>query len=202
MKFKINRDQFAHKPLPDSSPRKIEFPTNRREFLKAASLAAGATLVGTPSGLLAATEGSSPAAREGISVGIITEPNGAHLKWYLSALARSQGVRRVAIADASGENFAEAAKVLGPKFGNVATFRDYRKMLETMRPELALVTLEPVNSPQPIEVALESSCHVLTEKPACVRLEDFERIARVAADQKRHLMLALCNRNSPIARKA
>ena len=167
---------------------------DRRDFLKAASLAAGATLVQSQSELLAAGEG--------ISVGIMTEPNGAHLNWYLSSLARCEGVRRVAIADASGENFAAAAQSLGSRFGNVGTFRDHRRMIETVRPELALVTLEPVNSPKPIELALESNCHVLTEKPACVRLEDFERIAKTASGKHRHLMLALCNRNSPIARKA
>src|SRR5439155_23121506 len=59
-----------------------------------------------------------------------------------------------------------------------------------------------VNSPVPIQAALESNCHILTEKPGCVRLEDFERLAKTATARKRHLMLALCNRNSPVARKA
>jgi predicted dehydrogenase len=142
------------------------------------------------------------AAGPSIRVGIVTEPDAAHLKWYLTSLARSEGVESVALADASGRSFESAPKLLGPRLGKPATFRDYREMLAKVRPQLALVTLEPRNSPPPIEAALAAGCHVLSEKPACIRLEDFERLARLAAERKRQLMLALCNRNSPTARKA
>jgi predicted dehydrogenase len=59
---------------------------------------------------------------------------------------------------------------------------------------LALVTLEAVQAPPVIRAALEANCHVLAEKPSCVRAEDFEPLARLADMKHRHLMLALANR--------
>jgi predicted dehydrogenase len=163
----------------------------RREFLESAALLAGATLLPRVG-----------AAAPGVRVGIITEPYGAHLQWYMTSLERSPGVAAVAIADASGGSFAGATKVLSSRFPKIETFRDYRQLLSQFRPELALITLEPHNSPGPIDAALDSGCHVLSEKPGCVRLEDFEKLAAKASQKDRHLMLALCNRKSPTALQA
>ena len=38
---------------------------------------------------------------------------------------------------------------------------------------MVLVTMEGVASPPVIDAALEAGCHVLAEKPACIRAEDF-----------------------------
>ena len=59
---------------------------------------------------------------------------------------------------------------------------------------MALVTMEAVQSPPVIRAALEANCHVLAEKPSCVRAEDFEPLARLADMKHRHLTLALANR--------
>ncbi len=141
-------------------------------------------------------------AEKGIRVGIITEHRGAHLGPYFGSLARCTGVEKVAIADPSGESFSRAKELMGKRFPEIATFADYRTMLDKFDPEMVLVSLEPHHSPEPIETALARGSHVLSEKPACVRLEDFERMAALAKSKDRRLMLVLANRNSPLVQKA
>ena len=51
-------------------------------------------------------------------------------------------------------------------------------MYKEFRPTLALVSLEPRLSPPAIDAALEANCHVLSEKPGCVRVEDFAPLVR------------------------
>ena len=139
---------------------------------------------------------------KGIRVGIITEHRGAHLGPYFASLARCTGIENVAIADPSGESFPKAKELMGKRFPGIATFADYRNMLDKFDPEMVLVSLEPHHSPEPIETALANGSHVLSEKPACVRLEDFERMTALARSKDRRLMLVLANRNSPLVQKA
>ena len=58
------------------------------------------------------------------------------------------------------------------------------------------------HAPEPILAALESGCHVVAEKPACVRASDFERAVRLAESKQRNLMLAFANRRLPPSLKA
>jgi predicted dehydrogenase len=142
------------------------------------------------------------AATGDIRVGIITEPRGPHLSIYLKAFATTRGIERVAIADASSTTFKDAKTALGSRGATLETFTDYRKMLAEFRPQLALVTLAADHAPEPILAALESGCHVVAEKPACVRASDFERAVRLAESKQRNLMLAFANRRLPPALKA
>ena len=139
---------------------------------------------------------------ESIRVGVITEPTGAHLELYFSALAQSQGVEQVAVADSSGQTFEKAKQILGKRFQSVRTFRNNQEMLREINPHMALVTLEAHHSPEPIKMALEQGCHVLAEKPACVNIQDFQQLVEIAESGKRHLMLALANRIAPPVKKA
>src|SRR5439155_16004098 len=43
----------------------------------------------------------------------------------------------------------------------------------------------------------DAGCHVLSEKPGCVRVEDFEKLIGKAKDRGLHLVLALANRSDP-----
>jgi predicted dehydrogenase len=81
---------------------------------------------------------------------------------------------------------------LGVKLGG--TYRDAATMLRETRPALALVTLEAALSPPAIGAALEAGCHVLTEKPACLRPEDFAALVRKGQTKHLQIMLALANR--------
>ena len=131
-----------------------------------------------------------------IRLGIITEKNGPHLDIYLKSVAVSEGVAQVAIADESGAEFERAKRVLTKYDGEVATFRGAAKMVSEFKPHLALVALPAHTSPTAIRVALEGGCHVLSEKPGCVKAEQFAELVELARAKKRDLMLSLPSRVS------
>ncbi len=135
-----------------------------------------------------------------ISVAILTHAAGPHLDAYLAGLAASSEVGEVSIADPSGATFAAAQKTLGPKLK--ATGKDVVAVLREAKPKLALVTMEAVLAPPAIDAALDQGCHVLAEKPACVRASDFEPLVRKAEGKHLHLMLAFANRLKAEAREA
>jgi UDP-N-acetyl-2-amino-2-deoxyglucuronate dehydrogenase len=136
-----------------------------------------------------------------IVVGLITEPTAHHRTGYLDVLAKIVGVRSVAVVDPTGETLADAKRRLGDRFhGN--GFTDAQQMLAAVRPQLTVVTTEGQNAPAAVIAALNAGSHVLTEKPSCTKLEQFEQIARVADKQKRHVMLAMATRSSSATKKA
>lgn len=135
-----------------------------------------------------------------IRVGVLTQGDGAHLAEYFGALAQTPEVERVAVADSSGQSAKLARDLLGDKLAG--SFDDHGKLLRDFRPELALVTMEPLLSPPAIDTALDAVCHVLSEKPACIAARDFEPLVRKAQSKHLHLMLALCNRVHAPVREA
>jgi predicted dehydrogenase len=134
------------------------------------------------------------------TVGVLTGAQGAHLELYLAALAKIDEVEAVTLADPSGESQARADKALGPKLK--ATYKDPADLLRQAPPHLALVTLEADLAPPVIDAALEAGCHVLSEKPGCVKADDFEKLVDKAQRKHRHLMLALANRVHAPVREA
>ena len=128
----------------------------------------------------------------GITVAVLTNAAGAHLGAYLAGLAVTEEVEAVVVADPSGESEASATKTLGSKLKGFG--RDHVKILTEHKPAMALVTMEAVQSPPVIQAALEANCHVLAEKPSCLRAEDFEPLVRLADMKHRNLSLALANR--------
>ena len=128
----------------------------------------------------------------GITVAVLTDVGGAHLEAYLAGLAVTEEVAAVVVADPSGASEASAKKLLGAKLKSFE--RDHAKALADHQPSFALVTVEAVKGPPLIRAALEANCHVLAEKPSCVRGEDFEPLARLAEMKHRNLALALANR--------
>jgi predicted dehydrogenase len=136
----------------------------------------------------------------GVQTIVMTQANGPHLEAYLSALAASSEVDGVCVADAAGVSFGAAQKILGAKLTGTGT--DAAALIRVHKPRFALVTMEAVLAPPAIEVALENGCHVLCEKPACVRVADFERLLHLADARHLHLMLAFANRIRPEALEA
>ncbi len=128
-----------------------------------------------------------------IRVGLIVTPEGAHKDNYYESLAKADEVDSVAVADPTGGTFERVRQVLGAKL-NAGTFKDVRAMLQQAAPQMALVSLPPLDSPAAIHAALDAGCHILSEKPACVRAEDFEPLVKKAEEKHRFLMLALANR--------
>lgn len=127
-----------------------------------------------------------------ITVGLIMNPEGAHLPDYFAALAKTDEVAAVALADSSGQLEDMAHKALGEKLHG--TYRDAATMLRKMQPALALITLEAALAPPAIDTALDFGCHVLAEKPACLGADDFAMLVRKAQAKHLQIMLALANR--------
>ncbi|MBM3775041.1 MAG: Gfo/Idh/MocA family oxidoreductase [Acidobacteria bacterium] len=135
-----------------------------------------------------------------IQVAVLTHAGGAHLSSYFPALAGTEEVESVVLSDPGGENVPAARKALGQKLAGV--YEDPAGLLRKEQPAMALVTMEAALAPPAIHAALDAGCHVMAEKPACVRLEDFEPLKRKAERSNRHLMLALANRLDPAMREA
>ena len=133
---------------------------------------------------------------------VLTHAGGAHLSAYFSALAESKDCDEVVIADPDNHATDEATKLLGDKL--TRSYPTYAELLEKESPKLCRVTMEARLAPQVIEAALESGSHVFAEKPGCVTLQQFEKLATLAESKHLHLMLAFANRANPeslIARK-
>lgn len=135
-----------------------------------------------------------------IKVGVLTGATGAHLSAYFPALASIEEAEAVAIADPDGKNVELAKKALGDKLKEV--FKDHGELLKKFQPQMALVSLDGVQSPPAIDLALDAGCHVFAEKPGCVKAEDFAKLVTKAQQKHRHLMLALANRLHAPVREA
>jgi predicted dehydrogenase len=166
----------------------------RREFLKRAGVLGGAAA-------LPAIPGEGAAAAP-VRVGMIVEPGAAHLQYYFESVAAADGVERVAVADASGQLVGQARRQLGTHGPGLATFRDPGEMLRAFEPRVVVVSLAADHAPAAIRVSLEAGAHVLAEKPACVRAQDFAPLVALAESRKLSLMLALATRTQPPAIKA
>jgi predicted dehydrogenase len=58
--------------------------------------------------------------------------------------------------------------------------------------------MEAKIAPPVIAAALDAGAHVLAEKPACIRVEDFAPLVAKAKSRNRQLVLALANRIDPV----
>ena len=134
-----------------------------------------------------------------LSAGLFSEA-GSHAEHYLKGFAQARGVGRVALSDPTGKTFEQAKKLLGGRLEG--TYRSHREMLEKVHPKLVVVTLEGHHAPPAIRLALEANCHVMTEKPGCARLEDFEPLVELAESRGLDLMLAMATRVSLAVKKA
>lgn len=126
------------------------------------------------------------------TVAVLTNSDGPHLDAYLAGLAQTEQVTAVVVADPSGATEPMAKKTLGAKLK--AFERDHAKTLIENNPGMAVVTVEASKAPPLIDAAIAADCHVLAEKPACIRVADFEPLVKHADMKHRHLMLAMANR--------
>jgi predicted dehydrogenase len=140
------------------------------------------------------------AGAERAEVALLTHAEGAHLSAYVEALGKLAEVGVVHLCDESGVTVETVRKGVGAKLGGV--YRSPDELFAAHQPALALVTMEAVAAPPVIDRALEANCHVLAEKPACVRAEDFAPLVEKAVRRRRNLMLALANRVDPVMEEA
>src|ERR1051325_6428268 len=127
-----------------------------------------------------------------IPVAVVTNADGTHLDFFLPSLASIDEVESVAYVDPSGATVAQARKHLGKKLREV--HKNAADMYKSLRRGRALAPREPRLSPPAIDAALDAGCHILSEKPGCVRAEDFAPLARKAQTAHKHLMMVMANR--------
>jgi predicted dehydrogenase len=130
-----------------------------------------------------------------MKVAILTHAGGAHMSAYFSALAEANDCDEVVLADPGNRWADEAKKALGTRLSR--SYADYDELIAKESPKMCLVSMEAKDAPPVIEVALESGSHVFSEKPACVTLQQFEKLATLADSKHLHLMLAFANRVNP-----
>jgi len=130
-----------------------------------------------------------------MKVAFLTHAEGAHMGAYFSALATAKDCDEVVLADPDKRWTDDAKKVLGEKL--TRTYVDHAELLKQESPKLCMVSMEAKHAPPVIEAALESGAHVFSEKPACVTLDQFEKLATIAESKHQHLMLAFANRTNP-----
>jgi len=134
------------------------------------------------------------AAVPSIRAAVIGHAEGDHLGHYFRT-ALCQGVEAFAVSDPSGKIFEAARKAAGGR--EIATFADPVRMLREFRPHLAVISLEPRSMPEAIIEAVRGGAHVVVEKPACTRLDQFEAAARAGKAAGRQVMLAMATRLHP-----
>lgn len=145
-----------------------------------------------------ASMAAAATAAKGCEVALLTHADGPHLSAYIEGLSKTPEVAKVWLADPASE--APVRKGLGDRLAGV--FQTPAELFRAQRPHLAIIPMEAKLAPPVIDGALNAGCHVMAEKPACVRAEDFAPLAAKANAKNRHLMLALSNRVDPIMRQA
>lgn len=146
------------------------------------------------------TTAISAGAQDGATVAVLTHEGGAHLGIYFKSLAVTPEVSEVVLSDADGNKEAEARAALGDKLRRV--YSSPGELFAAEKPVMALISMEAARAPEAIEAALDAGCHVMAEKPACVRAEDFEPLVEQANAKGLHIMLALAHRVDPVVREA
>ena len=130
-----------------------------------------------------------------MKVALLTHAQGAHMGAYLSALAEATDCNEVVLADPDQRWPDDAKQTLGDKL--TRTYADYAELLAKEAPKLCMVSMEARHAPPVIEAALDSGAHVFSEKPGCVTLKQFEKLANLAESKHLNLMLAFANRTNP-----
>ena len=130
-----------------------------------------------------------------MKVALMTHADGAHIGAYLSALAAAEDCDEVVLADPDQRWIEPAGKALGSKLKR--SYASYAELLRKETPEFCLISMEAGLAPPVIEAALDARAHVFSEKPGCVSLDQFERLANLAESKHLHLMLAFANRLNP-----
>jgi predicted dehydrogenase len=149
-----------------------------------------------------AAQGPLYAASRAKAIGFIFEPTGTHEDLLLKGVAKCAGISVIGIADATAGTFERARTMLGPYGAGLRTFTSYTEMLSQIGPQLTVISLEAYHNPEAVQAALQAGSHVMSEKPPCILLEQFEALAALAKSRNLQLMMAMATRANAGARKA
>ena len=110
---------------------------------------------------------------------------GAWGSQHARAIAKTPGVRFAAVAEPSAQARA-AAQTTHP---DVTFYSDYRTMLEREKLDVVDLVLPPHLHFEATQAALNAGCHVLLEKPMCLRLDHCDELNALARRKKLHLAI-------------
>lgn len=160
----------------------------RRELL---GLAAGALATGVvPS---AAAETSLEPVRTAV---IGTGGRGSDL---IRSLTTIQGVELVAVCDDYPPHLAKAATYAGPQ---AAQFDDYRKLLDTVKPQAVVIAVPLYLHYQVARDCLAAGVDVFCEKTMCYAIDEARKLADEVTASGRVFQVGLQRRANPIYRQA
>jgi predicted dehydrogenase len=138
---------------------------------------------------------ATPTVTAPADVALFTHEDGPHLSSYIDALAKTPEVGSVLLCDPKSSTVESVRAGVGAKF--VAAYQSPQELFQARKPLVSLIAMEAVLAPPVIHAALDAGCHIMAEKPACVRPADFAPLVAKAHASKRLLMLALTNRLEP-----
>ena len=135
-------------------------------------------------------------------VAVITSPTGTmHVGGFLEILAALPEVGQAALVTRGADDIESHARThLGARLAGA--YADEETLLREFQPTLTIVSLEPRDAPAAIAACLRHGSHVLAEKPACLRWEEFAQIAALADEQGRNVGLAFAARGFPFLQDA
>jgi predicted dehydrogenase len=81
--------------------------------------------------------------------------------------------------------------------GNYPLFADYEEALETTLPDVVSLSTYPDTHASYAELALEKGCHLFIEKPLADTVESAERVARMALERNRKIVVGYILRQHP-----
>jgi predicted dehydrogenase len=128
-----------------------------------------------------------------IPIAVVTNRDASHLEQWFPPLAALEEIENVTLVDPTGAHVDAARKALGNKLR--AVHKTSAEMYRRFNPAMTIVALESRLCPPEIDAALDAGCHVLSEKPGCVRVEDFAPLVKKAQARHKHLMLIMANRS-------
>ncbi|HVM50937.1 MAG TPA: Gfo/Idh/MocA family oxidoreductase [Candidatus Acidoferrum sp.] len=104
---------------------------------------------------------------------------------HARAIAKTPGAQLVAIAEPAEQNRA-TAKEAHPQ---VQFYDDYRAMLAKERLDAVDIVLPPHLHYEGTQAALKAGCHVLLEKPMCLKLAECDKLIALSREKKLHLAI-------------
>jgi myo-inositol 2-dehydrogenase / D-chiro-inositol 1-dehydrogenase len=110
---------------------------------------------------------------------------GAWGSQHARAIAKTPGARLAAVAEPS----AQARAAAQAAYPGAAFYSDYREMLDREDLEIVDLVLPPHLHFEAARAALGAGCHVLLEKPMCLRLDHCDELNALALQQHRHLAI-------------
>lgn len=108
-------------------------------------------------------------------------------RMHIEGYKEAEGAEVVAVADLDEARLQGQAELVGEDH----LFTDYRKMLETVEPDLVSVALPNKLHEEVTVAALEAGCHVLCEKPMAMKVEEAVRMRQAAEKADRFLGINL-----------